>query len=531
MNKNMILAVVLSVVVLYIWGEFFAPKPDPKQNKTAQHQTIDTREKEIEEAKKAEEARKNALVAGLPQKGNLQLTVKNQTAQAKISNDHLMFDMSSAQGRITQAFATDAKYKQKNVDMVAGVSKGNYFPEISSTFASEPDYIIAGSTANSVKFQYEQDGIVETKEVTLRDGYAIDVVKTITNKTDKPIDYIPAVNFSSQHKNEKIFSSYQKVFEIQIMTGESGLHDISDNDKLKEVLDKNKTFKWAGVNYGGFFQFSVINKESKNVNIIGSIDKDSNTTFLSVRYPPIRLEPGQESKNTFFFYLGPKELEKLGMASSDLEVAVSFGWLDFIAKPLLSVLNFFFNFVHNYGVAIILLTVLVKLLLWPLSMASFKSFAKMKKLTPKINALKEKYAKDKETLNKEVMLLYKTEGVNPLGGCLPMLIQMPIYIALYTMLNNAVELYNSPFLPFWLTDLSEQDPIYLLPLVIGVLMFVQQKMTPQQIDNQQAKMMLYIMPPMFTVFLLFLPCGLNIYILANSLLGILQQVYVNKKYA
>jgi len=156
--------------------------------------------------------------------------------------------------------------------------------------------------------------------------------------------------------------------------------------------------------------------------------------------------------------------------------------------------------------------------------------AKMKKLMPKVEELKKKYKEDKETLNKEIMLLYQKEGVNPLGGCLPILIQMPIYIALYSMLNNAVELYNAGFLPFWLVDLSEKDPYYILPVALGGFMFLQQKMTPTQMDNQQAKIMLYVMPVMFAGFMLFLPAGLNLYILANTLLGILQQWLVTKRY-
>ena len=154
----------------------------------------------------------------------------------------------------------------------------------------------------------------------------------------------------------------------------------------------------------------------------------------------------------------------------------------------------------------------------------------MKTLQPKMEELKKKYKNDKETLNKEIMLMYKKEGVNPLGGCLPMFIQMPVYIAYYQMLNNAVELYNAPFLPFWLTDLSAKDPFYILPLLLGGLMFLQQKMMPQQMDNQQAKVMMYTMPVVFTAMMFWLPSGLVLYILVNTVLGIAQQLYVNKKY-
>ena len=156
--------------------------------------------------------------------------------------------------------------------------------------------------------------------------------------------------------------------------------------------------------------------------------------------------------------------------------------------------------------------------------------SKMRTIQPKMKELQEKYKNDKETLNKEMMLLYQKEGINPLGGCFPMFIQMPVYIALYYMIQNAVELYGAPFLPFWLTDLSEKDPFYIIPILLGVLMLLQTKLSPQQGDNKQAKIMMYTMPVVFVWISLLLPSGLTLYWLVNTLLGIAQQFYTNKKY-
>jgi len=224
-------------------------------------------------------------------------------------------------------------------------------------------------------------------------------------------------------------------------------------------------------------------------------------------------------------------MELLKEEGVGLEKSVTFGWTGFLAEPLLIALNFFNGFIGNYGLAIIFLTIVVKLLMFPLSNASYKSMSKMRVLQPKIKELQEKYKKDKETLNKETMLLYQKEGVNPLGGCLPMFIQMPVYIALYYMIQNAVELYNAPFLPFWLTDLSEKDPFYIIPVSLGLLMFLQTKLTPQTMDNAQAKIMMYTMPVVFTWISLVLPSGMTLYWFVNTLLGIAQQLYVNKKYS
>ena len=191
------------------------------------------------------------------------------------------------------------------------------------------------------------------------------------------------------------------------------------------------------------------------------------------------------------------------------------------AKALLWVMKGFQKVVGNWGVAIIFLTLLVKLILFPLTHKSMKSMQEMKKLAPEIEKLKAKYGEDKEKLNMAVMQLYKEHKVNPLGGCLPMLLQMPIWLALYGTLQTSVELFQERFL--WIPDLTAKDPYYILPVAMGISSFVMQKISPQPADNRQAKMMLYVMPIFFTYLMLKLPAGLTLYILVNNLLSIAQQ--------
>ncbi len=232
---------------------------------------------------------------------------------------------------------------------------------------------------------------------------------------------------------------------------------------------------------------------------------------------------------TFEFYLGPKDIDRLEEAEAGLENSIDFWIVGILAKPMLYLLRWFHSLIPHWAFAIIMLTILVKLALLYWTQKSFSQMQRMAKLKPMMDQLKEKYGKDKERLNTEMMSLYKREKVNPLGGCLPMLLQMPIWIALYRTIYSSVELYQAP-LGGWITDLSAPDPYFVMPVILGGAMFFQQKLTPSTMDSAQAKMMLYMMPIMFTVFMLFLPSGLNLYILVNTFLTMAQQFYLRKKF-
>ncbi len=206
-----------------------------------------------------------------------------------------------------------------------------------------------------------------------------------------------------------------------------------------------------------------------------------------------------------------------------------------IAKGLLWLLQFFYSYVHNWGVAIILLTILIKALFWPLTAKSYASMEKMKKLQPHMVKLREKYKDNKEQLNKEVMALYKTYGVNPASGCVPILIQMPVFFGLYQALLTAIELRHAPFIAhlpgtdmLWLADLSARDPYYITPVIMGLTMFLQQKMSPPATDPTQQKIMMFL-PIIFTVLFLGFPSGLVVYWLVNNILSIAQQRMMMKK--
>ncbi|MFZ5471481.1 MAG: membrane protein insertase YidC [Myxococcota bacterium] len=265
------------------------------------------------------------------------------------------------------------------------------------------------------------------------------------------------------------------------------------------------------------------------------------TARLAHVYSPVTLAPGETKNFRFGAYIGPKDAELLAVVPSakaptggaafhpGLEKTVDFGILEVICRVLLAVMKFFHHLAGNWGVAIILLTVAVKLILLPLTHKSMVSAEQMKKLQPRMEEIRKKFAEDRERQNLEIMKLYQEAKVNPLGGCLPMLFQLPVWAALFTTLRTSYELYREPFIaPLW-TDLTYKDPIYFLPLALGVTMIVTQRLQPQMMDATQAKIMTYVMPVFFTFIMLNYPAGLTLYIFTNNLLSIAQQ-YALRKY-
>ncbi|MHB9099753.1 MAG: membrane protein insertase YidC [Syntrophales bacterium] len=261
------------------------------------------------------------------------------------------------------------------------------------------------------------------------------------------------------------------------------------------------------------------------------ISKDSsNLIAVSLKGPANMIPPGQPGVFNYSLYLGPKDYTILKAQNVGLENAIDFGnWLKWLAMPLLAALKFFYGYVHNYGIAIIILTILIKMIFWPLGNKSYKSMKEMQKLQPKMAALREKYKDDKTKLSQESMALYKTHKVNPLGGCLPMVVQIPVFFGLYKCLLYAIELRHSPLF-WWIQDLSAKDPYYITPIIMGATMFMQQKMTPTGADPMQAKIMLF-MPIIFTFMFLNFPSGLVIYWLFNNIISIGQQMYINRQSA
>ena len=243
--------------------------------------------------------------------------------------------------------------------------------------------------------------------------------------------------------------------------------------------------------------------------------------------PPVTVAPGTSGETRLKLYAGPKVQSHLEAAAPGLKRTVDYGWLFFIAQPLYIALEFIHDYVKNWGWAIILLTFLIKLAFYHLSAASYRSMARMRKLSPKIQALRDRHSGDRQKMNQAMMELYKKEKINPLGGCLPIVVQIPVFIALYWVLLETVELRQAPFV-FWLNDLAAHDPFFVLPVLMGASMFLQQRLSPTPPDPIQAKVMMFL-PIIFTGFFLFFPSGLVLYWFVNNLLSIAQQWVITKR--
>ena len=329
-----------------------------------------------------------------------------------------------------------------------------------------------------------------------------------------------------------------------------GLVALLDN-KLKEVKIKKESeekiltgqIEWMGYENDYFISTVIPEKASKGI-FKGRI---SSSGLLKGTYmhPSISIDPSQQQSMRYSLYLGPRDLYILKQHGKNLARAVNFGWTDIVARPLLYTLRFFNQYIHNYGVSIILITIVIKIIFWPLTHKSYKSMGEMKKLQPMMAKIKEKYKNDKQQMNKEMMGLYKTYKVNPMSGCLPMIIQIPVFFALFRVLGSAIELRHEPFI-LWINELFSPDRLFSFPfhvpfmappfgipvltLLMGASMFLQQKMTPTPGDPTQAKLMMFL-PLIFTFMFINFPSGLVLYWLVNNILSIGQQYRVQKKIA
>ncbi|MBT3046645.1 MAG: membrane protein insertase YidC [Candidatus Thiodiazotropha sp.] len=243
--------------------------------------------------------------------------------------------------------------------------------------------------------------------------------------------------------------------------------------------------------------------------------------------PTVTVEAGEKKTLSRQLYIGPKLQDQLEVIAEGLELTVDYGWLTVIAKPIFWLLKSINNWIGNWGWSIIILTLLIKAAFFKLSETSYKSMANMRKFTPRIQAIKDRYGDDKQRIQAAMMELYKKEKINPLGGCLPILVQIPVFIALYWVLLESVELRQAPWV-LWIDSLSEKDPYFILPLIMGVSMFVQQKLNPAPPDPMQAKIMMTL-PFVFTIFFAFFPAGLVLYWVVNNLISIAQQWYITRK--
>jgi YidC/Oxa1 family membrane protein insertase len=392
----------------------------------------------------------------------------------------------------------------------------------------------SGQDALQVRFRGEgRDGAVVEKVYTFRrNSYVIDVALTVRNQGAAP--FTPYAYFQFTHDG-KAAANVNKVAEtfgaqsfigFAIYTAEKAYEKVHPSD-----LDKARFERRADSGWLAFVQHYFVSAwlpADKLARDYGALKRNDGLYSGNLVVTPGVIPPGGSGEVKTSLYAGPQEQRRLQAAAPGLDLVVDYGWLAIIAWPLFWLLEKFHALSGNWGVAIILLTVLIKIVFFPLSAASYKSMAKMKLITPRLTKIREMYAHDRQKMNQAMMELYKTEKINPLGGCFPILVQIPVFIALYWVLLAAIELRHAPFM-LWITDLSALDPYYVLPILMTVTMVLQTKMNPVPPDPVQARVM-QIMPFVFSIFFFFFPAGLVLYWLVNNILSIAQQWQIQRMF-
>jgi YidC/Oxa1 family membrane protein insertase len=407
---------------------------------------------------------------------------------------------------------------------------GKDLPNHNSLFVAEQNQYVLAQNAEQVQVRLKATGnskLKVTKVITFHRGrYLIDIAYELENEGKQPIttsSYFQLIRDSGAPEGSLRF--LPTFTGVAIYTEKAKLKKVqfSDIDKGKLEYPKQADNGWIGI-LQHYFVAAWLPKEKTDREYF-THKLDGGLYSVGVVLPNMIIDPGQKAQASSTLYAGPTEAN-LDTIAPGLGLTVDYGWLTVIAVPLFWVMSLFHSWTHNWGVSIILLTFLIKLLFFPLSAASYRSMAKMRLVAPKLEKIKQQYSDDREQLNRAMMELYKTEKINPLGGCLPVIIQIPVFIALYWSILSSVEMRNAPFFG-WITDLSAADPYYILPLIMGASMIIQMRLNPKPPDPMQAKVM-QIMPIVFSVMFFFFPAGLVLYSIVNNLLSIAQQWYITR---
>jgi YidC/Oxa1 family membrane protein insertase len=540
MEKRVILAFVLSFLVLISWSYLFGPK---------------TRQAPPEKINPIEEETRVSHSPVTPIPENV-LPPRTETVEVpNIEEKEIKVETPLYEAIFSNAGASIRSFKLKNYHET--LEEDSPWIELATLEAGSEDFLGIGFHVQSIpernRIFYDTDknnlslnsesspqdltfhamhadGI--SIEQTFRfypDTYRIDLEITLLNLSGHQVEGNLKAYINNIPPKKKGYYSFTGV----ALLLDSELEEIKPG-KMEEQKNLSGHIEWMAFE-DNYFMTAIIPEDPQRGGFSGLL-LPSGVLKAIYTHPTLSLAPQEQASSQLDLYLGPRDLSALKKIGKNLDRVVDFGWTDIIAKPLLYLLLFFNKYVDNYGVAIIFLTILVKLLFWPLTHKSQKSMKEMQKLQPHMAKIREKYKNDKQKMNQELMGLYKTYKVNPMGGCLPMLIQLPVFIALFRVLGSCIELRHAPFM-LWITDLSAPDRLFnfpfsipiinldgipLLTLLMGASMFIQQKMTPTVGDPAQAKMMQFL-PIIFTFMFINFPSGLVLYWFVSNLLTIAQQ--------
>ncbi len=553
-HARLLIAIVLSLLVFVVWNALFLDKEQkklPQKNIQTQEPVTKGPEKTAKET--------TGTTAALPESTTPEKTTASQAvAPSRTITVHLpLYTVKiSTKGAVFRSFVLE-KYRKTikpdsplldmiNPDLAQGTVRVGFAENSiqgldNAVFSAHlnKDVIDIKDKPAQIVFSWKSPGgvVVEKKFLFSPKTYMVGLDVIIKNSSSRPIK--DSLTVSLLKKGPENASRYG--FE-----GPSALI----NNKLEEIkikkIKKQDVYpgklEWIAIQ-GRYFLSAIIPNEAIDARM--HLSNGGDTLTNTYVHPEQTILPDQQHVFKYKVFFGPKSMAVLKSVDYDLIKAVNFGMFDILAKPCVYIMNYIYNFIPNYGVAIIILTLLSKIILWPLGNKSYKSMAQMKKIQPLMAEIKEKHKDDKKKMNEEMMALYKTYKVNPLGGCLPMVVQIPVFFALYRMLYGAIELRHAPFI-WWINDLSAPDRLFrfdfhvpfmqppygipVLTIIMGITMFMQQKMSPPAGDPTQAKMMM-MMPIVFTVIFINFSSGLVLYWLVNNVISMVQQYYIQKKNA
>lgn len=380
-----------------------------------------------------------------------------------------------------------------------------------------------------VDLQFSEAGVDYTKRFTLQRGqYDLKVSYLINNQSEQPWVgnmFAQLKRDGSADPSSTTATGTATYLGAALWTADEPYKKVSMGDMDEKQLRQTVAGGWVAWLQHYFVTAWIPAADSNNV---VQTRKDSQGNYIvGFTGPSLNVPAGAQAETSAVLYAGPKIQSELKTLSPGLELTVDYGFLWFIAQPIFWLLEQIHKLLGNWGWSIIMLTVIIKLIFFPLSAASYRSMARMRAVAPKLQALKEKYGDDRQKMSQGMMELYKKEKINPLGGCLPILVQMPVFLALYWVLLESVEMRQAPWL-LWITDLAIKDPYFILPLIMGVTMFIQQQLNPTPPDPMQARVM-KLMPIIFTFFFLWFPAGLVLYWVVNNVLSIAQQWYITRQ--
>ncbi|WP_200764166.1 membrane protein insertase YidC [Nitrosophilus alvini] len=513
-NQRVVLATVLSLGVFLAYDYFFMPKENLSSSKN---------ETKTEQTKQIEAPNQNISKTVSKSTENTNISNKSSSSSAKklveIDSKHFKMEIDSL-GRVSQVILKDKKFKTENGEFIKLFDQKKLPKPLEIRFVDE------NLNSEAFKVHYSAD----KKSVTIKDEpVEVTLVQKLSGEeVRKRIKIYPDGHYDlyvELQNNSKYFISpgFRPNVRVDGYTFHGAL--IKEADDTITMIDDGdakgtESFRKAKIAAAVDRYYTTFFYDLKNgLNVIISKDEEEN--------PIIFVEGGKDFKAGGF--IGPKEYNLLKSINPELTSVIEYGFFTFIAKPIFKILLYIYNAVGNWGWAIVVITILIRIVLFPLTFKGMISMQKLKELSPKIKEIQQKYKGDPQKMNAHMMQLYKKHGANPMGGCLPLLLQIPVFFAIYRVLLNAIELKGAPWI-LWIHDLSVMDPYFILPILMGASMYIHQRITPTNFtDPMQEKIFKYL-PLIFTFFFVTFPAGLTLYWFVNNVLSIIQQIIVNKMF-